>query len=270
MKPTTTVKSQRRGVEDARERRVLCSFAPRHLGGLAGPSVYNERMEPTPMSVHPAPPRSEPLRIGAVLRNAIAFNPHPRGRLPMNDESLLDQSAALFALLRLRQVDFVLVGGLAMLQYVPGRNTQDIDLIMALADLHRLPEVVVESSDINFARGRFGDLLIDVLLTRNRLFDTVRKQYTTTRPFAEGEIPCATVEGLLLLKLYALPLLYRQGDLVRVNLYQSDIGLMLHIEPHVDQVFALLTNHLPDSALLELRRIVYDLSPRMDRFGLET
>ena len=222
------------------------------------------------MSVHPAPPRSEPLRIGAVLRDAIVFNPHPRGRLPIHGESLLDQADALFALLRARQVDYVLMGRLAMLQYVPGRNTQDIDLIMALADLRRLPEVVVESSDANFACGRFGDLLIDVLLTRNRLYDTVRKHYATTRPFAEGDITCATVEGLLLLKLYALPSLYRQGDLVRVNLYQSDIGLMLQIEPHVDQVFALLTNHLPDSDLLELRRIVDDLSPRMDRFGLET
>ncbi len=242
----------------------------RDLRGLARPSVYNERMEPTPMFIHPAPPRSEPLSIGEVVRNAIVFNPHPRGRLPMNDESLLDQADALFALLRARQVDYMLVGGLAMLQYVAGRNTQDIALIMALADLRRLPEVVVESSDANFARGRFGDLLIDVLLTRNRLFDIVRKQYTTIRPYAEGDIPCATVEGLLLLKLYALPSLYRQGDLVRVNLYQSDIGLLLQIEPHVDQVFALLTKHLPDSDLLELRRIVDDLNPRMDRFGLET
>lgn len=187
----------------------------------------------------------------------------------MNGEPLQDQAAALFALLHARQTDYVLVGGLAMLQYVQGRNTQDIDLIMAAADLRRLPELRMESSDAYFARCRFDDLVVDILLTRNRLFDTVRKHFATVRPFAEGDIPCATVEGLLLLKLYALPSLYRQGDHVRVNLYQSDIDLLLRGEPNMERVFAVLAKHLPDFDLLEIRRIVDDLSPRMDRFGPE-
>ncbi len=221
----------------------------------------------TAPSVHPAPPRSEPLSIGEVVRNAIVFNPHPRGRLPMNGESLLDQADDLFALLRVREVDFVLVGGLAMLQYVPGRNTQDIDLIMALADLQRVPEVVIERSDLHFARGRFNDLLVDILLTRNRLFEAVRTQYTTVRPFAEGAIPCATVEGLLLLKLYALPSLYRQGDFQRVNLYESDISALLYAyEPNVESLLSTLTPYLGNTDLAAVADIIADLQQRIRRF----
>lgn len=58
-----------------------------------------------------------------------------------------------------------LVGGIALLQYVEGRNTDDIDLIMTLSSLERIPELVVESCDADFARGNFGDLSVDVLLT---------------------------------------------------------------------------------------------------------
>ena len=36
------------------------------------------------------------------------------------------------ALLRERQNEYVLVGGIGLLQYVAGRNTEDIDLIMAV------------------------------------------------------------------------------------------------------------------------------------------
>ncbi len=232
-----------------------------------GRAVYNGLMELQTSSMHPLPPRSETLRIGEVVRNAIVFNPHPRGRLPMNGDSLLDQADALFALLRAQNVDFVLVGGLAMLQYVPGRNTQDIDLIMALADLRRVPELAVESSDTNFARCRFGDLVVDVLLTRNRLFDTVRKQHATVRTFAEGEIPCATVEGLLILKLYALPSLYRQGDFPRVNLYESDLAALIYAYiPTIEPILTILGAHLSDSDIAAIVDIVEDVQARVRRF----
>ena len=136
----------------------------------------------------------------------------------MNADTLPQTVARLFALLHKRQIDYLLVGGVALLQYVKGRNTQDIDLIMALPSLKKLPEVQISSEDADFARGKYGELQIDILLTRNPVFEKVRRQYAVTRPFAERDIPCATVEGLLLLKLYALPSLYRQADFARVGI----------------------------------------------------
>ena len=84
--------------------------------------------------------------------------------------------------------------GLRALGYVEGRN---IVLERRFADgkLERLPELVVETRDNDFARGKFGDLKVDVLLTSNPLFDQVRKSYTTTRRFVEQDIPALPSKG---------------------------------------------------------------------------
>src|ERR1041385_1395780 len=139
--------------------------------------------------------------IGEVIRNAVVFNPINPQEILMNPDILIETVARFFSLLRERQIDYVLVGGIALLQYVEGRNTEDIDLIMAVSALEQLPELRLETRDADFARSKFGDLRVDMLLTTNPLFEEVRKHYTTSKRFVEQEIPCATVEGLILLKL---------------------------------------------------------------------
>src|SRR6266513_1761966 len=123
------------------------------------------------------------VHIGEVIRNAVLFNPGNHQERQMNSDFLIETVTRFFALLRERQIEYVLVGGIAMLQYVEGRNTEDIDLIMAVSALERLPELQVETRDNDFARGKFGNLKVDVLLTSNPLFDEVRKTYTTRRRF---------------------------------------------------------------------------------------
>ena len=95
--------------------------------------------------------------------------------------------------------------GLLCLTYVEGRNTQDIDLIMASPSLASLPEIKIEDQDMYFARGKFGELQIDILLTKNPLFDKVANSYSTEKQFMDRKIRCATVDGLILLKLFAFP-----------------------------------------------------------------
>ena len=95
----------------------------------------------------------------------------------MNSDFLIETVARFFTLLRERQVEYVLVGGIALLQYVEGRNTEDIDLIMAVSALEQLPELHVETRDADFARGTFNDLKVDVLLTSNALFEEVRRAW---------------------------------------------------------------------------------------------
>jgi hypothetical protein len=146
------------------------------------------------------------VHIGSVIRNAVVFNPKNWNGVAVEADTLFEAVERLFSLLSERRVEYVLVGGVAMLQYVEGRNTEDIDLIMTLSSLKDLPEITVISQDLDFARGGFEGLQIDLLLTSNPLFECVRRQHTTSRSFVEQEIPCATVEGLILLKMYALPL----------------------------------------------------------------
>src|SRR6267143_3766610 len=96
------------------------------------------------------------LHIGEVIRNAVLFNPGNHQERLMDSDFLIETVARFFALLRERQIEYVLVGGIAMLQYVKGRNTEDIDLIMAVSALEQLPELHVETRDSDFARSRFS------------------------------------------------------------------------------------------------------------------
>jgi hypothetical protein len=213
------------------------------------------------------------VQIDDVVRNAVVFNINNWRDGVMNNENLFEAVGGLFSLLKEREIEYLLVGGIALLKYVEGRNTDDIDLIMALASLRNLPEIEVTSEDENFASGRFGNLKIDVLLTRNILFDKVRRQRATTLQFGEREISCATVEGLLLLKLYALPSLYRQGKFAQVNLYEGDIAALLEAyQPKLEPLFEELSDHLSGTDLASVRAIVKEIEERLMRFrnGLDS
>jgi hypothetical protein len=208
------------------------------------------------------------VHIGKVVRNALVFNFRNPGGGTMSDSTLLDAVDRLFALLEERRIDYLLVGGIALLQYVDGRNTEDIDLIMALSSLDRLPEIRKVGQEQDFARGDFEGLRIDLLLTSNPLFETVRRRYATRQRFVEREIPCATPEGLVLLKLYALPSLYRQGDLTRVALYETDIlTLMYRYKVDIEPLFQELEPHLGPADLASLRKITDEIRQRIERFG---
>ncbi len=210
------------------------------------------------------------MRIGEVIRNGVVFNPENAQGDFVSAESLIETVARFFLLLRGRRVEYVLVGGIALLQYVEGRNTEDIDLIMALSSLEAVPEITIETQDADFARGKFGDLKVDLLLTRNPLFEEVRKHYVTTQRFVEQDIPCATVEGLILLKLYALPSLYRQGNFARVGLYENDLATLIHdYRPPLDGLLDELSHHFSEGDLAQVKEIVGELQERISRFDTE-
>ncbi|MEP7134140.1 MAG: hypothetical protein ABI904_04325 [Chloroflexota bacterium] len=213
------------------------------------------------MTIHSIP------QIGSVLRNAVTFNFKNPPEVIMNADSLLTQVEQLFNLLDSRKVDYVLVGGIALLTYVEGRNTQDIDLIMALPSLAKLPEIKIESQDMYFARGTFGELQIDILLTKNPLFDKVAKSYSTQKQFLDSNIRCATVEGLLLLKLFALPSLYRQGSFERVGIYENDIATLTNaFNPNMEALLKELSKHLNVTDMTEAQNILTNIEERIQRF----
>jgi hypothetical protein len=185
----------------------------------------------------------------------------------MSADPLQHAVAGLWTLLRERKVDFVLVGGIALLQYVAGRNTEDIDLIVPESALERLPEIHITDRNAYFALGTLGDLRIDLWLTANPLFAAVQQQHSTPRKFAGDTIPTATVEGLLLLKLYALPSLYRGGDFARVSLYENDIAALVQAyRPAAGPLLEQLAQHLSRTDLAEVECILGDIQRRIERF----
>ena len=146
------------------------------------------------------------VQIGNVIRNAVVFNVKNWYGDTMNPDLLLGSVEHLFALLESRKVQYALVGGIALLRYIEGRNTEDIDLIMALSSLQKIPEIEIENQDLYFVRGKLGELQIDILLTENPLFQKVQYDYIVYstlfgsgnpvfhhRRFVVIEIVCASI-----------------------------------------------------------------------------
>ena len=210
-------------------------------------------------------------QIGHVIRNAVAFNLKNWLGGEMNSDSLIQSVQDFFAVLEQRKIDYVLVGGIAILHYVEGRNTQDLDLLMSVSSLEKLPELKISSQDMYFVRGSYNELQIDILLTKNPLFEKVHNQYSKMEKFLDRKIPLATVEGLLLLKLYALPSLYRQGNFARVGIYENDIATLLHYyQPDTSSLLKELANYVDENDLGEIKHVVSDIQNRIKRFRDES
>jgi hypothetical protein len=212
--------------------------------------------------------RYSKVSIGKVIREATSFDPKKWGKPGITSESIPLVLSALFELLEARKISYVLVGGIAMLSYVQGRNTSDLDLIIALSDLDKLPEIEISHSEPPFARGNYQGLQIDFLFTIHPLFSLVSTRYAQPREYQERTINTATVEGLLLLKLYALPSLYRQGDYTRVGLYENDIAVLLQVfKPDHTQLIRVLSNYLGLADFSEVESILKEILGRLDRFN---
>ncbi len=189
------------------------------------------------------------------------------------EDDVRGPAEALLTLLEERGIDFVLVGGLAVLQWVEGRNTIDIDLLMAEEDAARIPELAIIERDRDFIRAEFHGLVVDVLLTANPLFDLVAMRHAVRREFGRREIQCATPEGLILLKLFALPSLYRQGRGAKIAVYEGDIRSLLAVEQQDStELLDQLRPYLVDSDIAELRRLTAEIAAAAEgvarqRFG---
>ncbi|MBT9316330.1 hypothetical protein [Leptothoe spongobia] len=208
--------------------------------------------------------------IGEIIRNGNVFDVKNWSMTMPTADEFFQAVDALFNTLSEREIDYVLVGGIALLSYVEGRNTQDIDLILGRTALDALPEITVRDENKNFIRGAFERLQVDILLTQNDLFRLVLEQFSTERQFGERTICCATVEGLFLLKCYALPSLYRQGDFGRASIYENDLLLLLlKYSIDIDNLFAILSKHLLATDLAEVETIMGEIQGRIRRFKLQ-
>jgi hypothetical protein len=138
---------------------------------------------------------------------------------------------------------------------------------MALSSLGKLPELKIDSQGMNFVSAHYQELKIDILLAQNPLFKKVLRKYIKIEPLFERDIPLATVEGLLLLKLYSLPSLYRQGNFARVGIYENDIAsLVQHYQPDSDLLLNKLAKFVSESDLAEINHVMIDIQQHINRF----
>jgi hypothetical protein len=208
--------------------------------------------------------------LAAILLHAQVFKPK-QSNSPMSQpdfNQLIASVDQLFESLNNNHITYLLVGGIAMLSYVEGRNTEDIDLIMRRSDLDDLAQLNITEEDQNFARADYQGLQVDLLLTQNSLFEQVQQQYRTEVEWGDRRIPCTTPEGLIILKFYDLPSLYRQGKFDRAALYETDIlQLAYRYNISLEQVISIVDPHLIATDRSEIRSIADDIEQRIQRIN---
>src|SRR2546423_211367 len=115
-------------------------------------------------------------RVAQVLLDAWEVGSHQwsntplqlrEGATPSPPAPVPQDAMELFRLLQERNIKYLLVGGLAMLTYVHGRNTKDVNLLLSVEALEKLPELKIEDRSNFFARGHFRSVQVDLLLTNN-------------------------------------------------------------------------------------------------------
>jgi hypothetical protein len=209
-----------------------------------------------------------PPAIASIVRDGMLFDPKNWQTL-MSTPNLNDILATidrLFATLNEQQTPYVLVDGVAMLGYIQGRNTQDVDLIMARSDGAAMGLLIgVENQD--FAQADYEEgVRVDLRLSQNKLFKLIQKSYANPIQFGEHSVITATPEGLVILKLYALPSLYRQGQFDRAALYETDIlQLAFNYKLAFEPLLKVVKPHLIESDMEELGEIVGDIQRRIRR-----
>jgi hypothetical protein len=193
------------------------------------------------------------------------------GAQPTPPAPVPQDAMELFRLLEERKIKYLLVGGLAMLTYVQGRNTKDVDLLLSVATLEKLPELKIHARNEFFAKANFRTVQVDLLLTNNPLFKIVEERFATTHRFAELEVSAVAVEGLIVLKLYALPSLYRQFDMDRVALYENDITMLIaRRSPQLEPLFTLVKSHVEIGDVVEIRKVLNECAERAARIRQRT
>jgi hypothetical protein len=206
--------------------------------------------------------------LAAVLCHAQVFNPRRWNTAVSQSDfnQLLRTVDRLFEELDNSGVPYLLVGGIAMLTYVEGRNTEDIDLIMRRPDLNNLQQMVIAEENRDFVRADYQGLQVDLLLSQNALFEHVQQNYRTEIQWGNRRIPCATPVGLVILKFYALPSLYRQGKFDRAALYETDIlQLAYNYSITLESALEVVDPHLIASDRSEIREIARDIEQRRQR-----
>jgi hypothetical protein len=217
--------------------------------------------------------RNNSADIAMIISDANEFNTQNWiNGMKINPQNLQSGVANFLKLLKDLNIDFVIVGGIAILSYVELRNTKDFDIIIDRHNYIKLKpflEVLTEEGD--FANCLTEEKLrVDLLFADNPIFRYVKYGFEQNLDYEQGNFPTATPEGLVMMKLYALADLTLQHQvfgkkeiLTKILLYQSDVNILNAMyEIDFSKILRLLEKHLSESGFeivkefLESQRVI--------------
>ena len=215
--------------------------------------------------------KNEEVSIKGIIYAANAFNTRNwMSDYKMNFENLPQSVDKFLKLLSENDIEIVIVGGIALLSYMQDRNTQDLDLIVSRSDFRKISaSLKVVESDESFANCEtFDGLKVDFLFTDNAIFNYVKKAFCQKASYREGSFFIATVEGLVLMKLYAWADLQFNGRLFNDKYlltkslrYKNDIEvLLLNYEVNLTPLEKILKKNLEASKYELVEDLINQLS----------
>ena len=188
----------------------------------------------------------------------------------MNSDNLPKSVDNFLKLLSKHNIEIVIVGGIALRYFVKTRNTEDLDLIISKANFQKIsPSLKTLEADDDFANCEtFDGLKVDFLFTDNAIFNYVKKGFSQKMTYQEGSFYIATVEGLVLMKLYAWADLYLNGNLFNDKYlltkslrYKNDIEvLLLNYEINLSPLKKILKKNLEASKFGLVENLIEQLS----------
>ena len=180
----------------------------------------------------------------------------------------LNDFLKLIELLEIKGIDYALVGGVAMMAIAPEvRATDDYNFIGQRSDFDSLGELSKVSSDKNFGRYRHNATIVDMLFVENPVFAHALNTYQADCVIAGKTIRSLSPSGIALLKLYAIPSLYLQGQHVRVATYEQDLEVLFIVDPDIneDALLTFLNKHLVQSQVTELKNTCEEIRKKLSR-----
>jgi len=151
--------------------------------------------------------------------------------------------------------------------YIQTPGISDLVLLMDLSALENLPELTISSQEGFFVHTEFEGEPVEIWLTQNPLFFKVCCNFSETRRYLDHDVPMVTVEGLLLLKMFALPSVYRQGSFAEVSIHEAEIATLLYDhEPNITHLLDELAMYLNDEDVTEVISIILDIQKRINRY----
>ena len=175
--------------------------------------------------------------------------------------------AKLFSLLEQRNVEYVLDGGMALHFYIQTPGPLDLVVLMDLSSLEDLPELAISSQEGFLVCAEFEGRPVEIWLTQNPLYNKVSRNFADIQRYLDHDVPMVTVEGLLLLKLFALPAMFRQESFAAVSFQEAEIATLLHdFGPNVTPLLDELSVYLSDGDITEIISIILDIQKRINRY----
>jgi hypothetical protein len=93
------------------------------------------------------------VAIANIVQNALLFDLKNWGSTMPEMDRISQAVQQSFTLLTERQINYLLVGDIALVSYLDGRNTQDIGFILSKEELQAMPEIAIIEENQDFARG---------------------------------------------------------------------------------------------------------------------